>query len=365
MVKTKIVVIDDEINIRETISDILTMQGYEVITASGGKEGCRLIRLEKPDMVLCDIMMPDMDGYEVLKRVRSEDHLKSLPFLFVSAKNDAESVRLGMNLGSDDYLTKPFKATELVEAIESKLQRFKQFKESLQQEINSLQDHFSKYGFQELNVPVNGMMGVVDFMQEYDQMLQSSERLELLGQLRNSIVRLRRSYTNLLLYLKLVSGERVYDAKWTCLSSEVLELVKAKLKHFYPEGYTVQFDLAEARLPIHEQAFKLILFELSDNANKFGGLKEQPMVRGFWSEDQQQYHLLVQDHGKGLDASELNKVLSAVRANRDLVEEHGWGLGLYLAKHLAEQAGATFQIKSKKGSGTTIEVVFSFRPKSK
>jgi signal transduction histidine kinase len=57
--------------------------------------------------------------------------------------------------------------------------------------------------------------------------------------------------------------------------------------------------------------------------------------------------------------------LSAVRANRDLVEEHGWGLGLYLAKHLAEQAGATFQIKSKKGSGTTIEVVFSVRPKSK
>ena len=118
-----ILVIEDQPDMRENITTILEMENYAVINAANGKEGLVSARDEKPDLILCDVMMPIMDGHEFLRRMREDRTIAGTPFIFLTAKGEKTDLRAGMNLGADDYLTKPASATELLTAISVRLER--------------------------------------------------------------------------------------------------------------------------------------------------------------------------------------------------------------------------------------------------
>lgn len=118
-----ILVIEDQPDMRENITTILEMENYAVINAANGKEGLESARDEKPDLILCDVMMPIMDGHEFLRRMREDRTIAGTPFIFLTAKGEKTDLRAGMNLGADDYLTKPASATELLTAISVRLER--------------------------------------------------------------------------------------------------------------------------------------------------------------------------------------------------------------------------------------------------
>lgn len=118
-----ILVIEDQPDMRENITTILEMENYAVIDAANGKEGLESARDEKPDLILCDVMMPIMDGHEFLRRMREDRTIAGTPFIFLTAKGEKTDLRAGMNLGADDYLTKPASATELLTAISVRLER--------------------------------------------------------------------------------------------------------------------------------------------------------------------------------------------------------------------------------------------------
>lgn len=121
----KILVIEDEESVRKTISDLLEVKGYDVFNASGGKEGVKLAKELIPDLIICDIMMPDYDGYKVLKNLLGEHKTALIPFIFLTAKAEMHDLRFGMDLGADDYIVKPFKARELYKAIETRIAKHK------------------------------------------------------------------------------------------------------------------------------------------------------------------------------------------------------------------------------------------------
>ena len=118
-----LLIIDDNVSIRENIQAMLEMAGYNVKSAANGEEGVGLAEIMMPDIILCDIVMPGMDGYDVLRKVRNNNRIGTTPFIFLSALNEKQEIRKGMNVGADDYLTKPFDEADLIEAIESRLQR--------------------------------------------------------------------------------------------------------------------------------------------------------------------------------------------------------------------------------------------------
>jgi DNA-binding NarL/FixJ family response regulator len=118
-----ILVIEDEPQTRENLATILHMEGYRVVTAVNGKSGLQEVQRERPDLVLCDVSMPELDGRGVLAALRADPFTADLPFIFLTAKGDRSEQRQGMNLGADDYLAKPATATELLAAIGSRLER--------------------------------------------------------------------------------------------------------------------------------------------------------------------------------------------------------------------------------------------------
>lgn len=119
----KILLIEDDKDSRENTAEILQFANYQVITAENGRIGIAKARHNQPDLIVCDIMMPEMDGYAVLKSLGSQGSTAGIPFIFLTAKSDREDMRQGMNLGADDYLIKPFEEKELLEAISCRLRK--------------------------------------------------------------------------------------------------------------------------------------------------------------------------------------------------------------------------------------------------
>jgi DNA-binding response OmpR family regulator len=119
----KILLIEDNDEIRENMAEILDLAGYEVFTAADGKEGVKTAMVQIPDLILCDIMMPVLDGYGVLHMLQKHEALEHVPFIFLTAKSERLEIRKGMELGADDYITKPFDGTELLNAIAGRLKK--------------------------------------------------------------------------------------------------------------------------------------------------------------------------------------------------------------------------------------------------
>lgn len=124
--------------IRENTSEILSLAGYDVSTAENGKKGIELVHASKPDLIVCDIMMPVLDGYGVLHMLGKNEDTASIPFIFLTAKTERSDIRKGMDMGADDYLTKPFDDIELLSAVESRLKKVEMLKKEFSQDINGL-----------------------------------------------------------------------------------------------------------------------------------------------------------------------------------------------------------------------------------
>jgi CRP-like cAMP-binding protein/CheY-like chemotaxis protein len=156
----KILLIEDNIDVRENTAEILILANYEVITAKNGKEGVELALSAKPDLIICDIMMPTLDGYGVLHMLSKNSETATIPFIFLTAKAERSELRKGMDMGADDYLTKPFDSTDLLSAIESRLRK---------SEITKTEYAKSKEGFNEF----------LDGAKEFEDLKKLSEENEV------------------------------------------------------------------------------------------------------------------------------------------------------------------------------------------
>src|SRR3954468_5670798 len=119
----KILIIEDEPEMRRNLATILRLEKYNVLDAQNGRNGAELARRERPDLILCDVMMPELNGYEVLEALRADPATVTIPFIFLTAKGEKNDVRNGMDLGADDYLTKPVAKPDLLRAIQARLKR--------------------------------------------------------------------------------------------------------------------------------------------------------------------------------------------------------------------------------------------------
>jgi DNA-binding NarL/FixJ family response regulator len=122
----KILIIEDEPGIRQNLVDILELENFQAFSAANGSCGLEMAQRELPDLIVCDILMPGLDGYGVLAALRSSAATSHIPFVFLSAKGEHANIRTGMNLGADDYLVKPVGVADLLAAIESRLERAQQ-----------------------------------------------------------------------------------------------------------------------------------------------------------------------------------------------------------------------------------------------
>ncbi len=140
----KILLIEDNLEMRENTAEILELASYDVRTAENGKLGVKEAMAWNPDLIICDIMMPVMDGYEALYLLSKNPKTSTIPFIFMTAKAEKTDMRKGMNMGADDYLTKPFEEMELLDAIEARLKKNDSIKDEFERNLDGLNDFINQ-----------------------------------------------------------------------------------------------------------------------------------------------------------------------------------------------------------------------------
>lgn len=357
-----ILVIEDERPIRENITEILELSDYAVLPVDNGAEGILSALKHSPDLVLCDVMMPEMDGYTVLELLKESPETDDIPFVFLTARAERNDLRRGMELGADDYLTKPFTPEELLKAIDSRLVKQTTHKRHEQAKVEALTLNLARSLPHELNTPLNGIIGSASFLAECGEGITTNEIKSIATDIRDSGQRLYRLTQNFLLYahleLQLAQATRANTANElseTCVTTEVIQAMVAQQGEQSQRAHDICLDLEPITIAMHGSDFGKIVSELLDNALKFSAAGTPITLRSYrqahiWS-------LEVSDRGRGFTPRQIQQVGAGIQFDRYVYEQQGMGLGLAIVQCLVQLNHGTFEITQLKNP-TTITLTF-------
>lgn len=355
-----ILVIEDEQDICEIISEILSEADHTVFTASNGRIGVERAQETAPDLIICDIMMPELDGYGVLSYLRSQERFQTVPFIFLTAKAEKQQVREGMNLGADDYLSKPFTITELIGAVEARLQKQQLWEQSSNQRLGELRQNLTRSLPHELLTPLNGILGYATFLCEEHEEIEPEDVYDMGMGIRTSAERLYHSIQNFLLYAQLEllkdnvqrSGELFTGQTEQLTGTVSARMTAIAQRHHRAEDLVIYLDDSPVAMP--ETWLIKVLEELVDNAFKFSEAGTPVQVKLTASGDQVQ--VTVSDRGRGLQPEQIKQLGAYEQFDRQLYEQQGSGLGLEIVQRIVKLNQGTLTIDSQPGELTQVRL---------
>jgi len=358
----KILVIEDQDLIRINILELLDAEGYEVMGAENGRVGVQLAREFLPEVIVSDIVMPELDGYGVLRDLRQDPTTATIPFIFLTAKADKSDLRQGMNLGADDYLIKPFTQQELLEAIAARLDKHSQVSAHFEQKLDELRINITASLPHEFLTPLTVILSASEILTLHSDKLTAAEVPEFGERILTSARRLLRLIRNFLLYSQLelaafdstkaevLRGLRTSDAR------AVIADVAVRLARQADRTGDLQLELREATVYIEPAHLGKITEELLDNAFRYSSPGSPVRVQCVTA-DERVLVLSVMDRGRGMTRAQIAQVGAYMQFEREQYEQQGQGLGLTIAKRLAELHGGELTIDSVPSLTTTVRVV--------
>ncbi len=380
--KSLILIIDDTPQNIQVLASILSDQEYEIEYALSGKEGLNLLNAESIDLVLLDIMMPEMDGYEVCKIIRELPQFNEIPIIFLTAKTDKESVYEGFDLGAQDFVTKPFDHRELLARIKTQIELrnsrllLRNFNSQLEEEVakrtlelkdsnekleiansellglDTLKSNFLAMISHEIRTPLNGINGAIQLLKHHVESIKLSKYIELLD---TSISRLEEFSLLALRITSLKSGK--YQINHDNINlNELIELCAVNISDIV-SAREVDLNLSGLNQSINIIGdYDLLSFcfkRLLENSVRVTSPKSTVSV--FIDKTDTTVEISISDQGMGYSEDELNSIFTLFNAVNN--SDNSPGLGLPFSKLIIEAHKGNIKLKNNDGSGTTITVV--------
>jgi len=356
----KILVVDDAEFILESTSTLLNFEGYEVITANDGLEGVDAAFEHLPDLILCDISMPNMDGYGVIEKVRSNERTMSTPFIFLTAFTEKQNMRQGMEMGADDFLVKPYTRDELLAAINSQWKKNKIVEKKIQGKVEEVGKNLNYALPHEFRTVINQVKGSAKIMSDSAEGIDPEEVHELTKDIALSCDRLLRITENFLLYVRIESiaqSPKQRDTLRTMKTDEpgallydLINNIAMKFERY--DDLKIENVLDELYVEMSTESFHKVIDELVDNAFKFSE-KDTTILIDSWIDGDVMW-TKIEDKGRGMSKSQIDNIGAYQQFERDMYEQQGVGLGLVIGKRLVELHDGEFKIESTEGEGTSI-----------
>jgi two-component system sensor histidine kinase/response regulator len=357
---TKVLVIDDEMAIREVIAVTLQKTGYEVFKATNGAEGLELARKQLPGLIICDVRMVLVDGYEVLSAIRNNPSTASIPFILVTSMASVERMRQGMELGADDFLPKPFTPSQLLGAVKARLEKHRLLIQEAETKLELLRQHLSTALPHELRTPLNGIMGYADILRKQFSDLEPREVAQMAERIYKNGKRLNRLVENFLIYAQIeivkmdyqkieqMRRNRAVDAQ------KIVDTAACQRAYEAERAGDLTLHLAEGSVAMSSEYFSKTFEELFDNAIRYSK-KGSPLIVET-EMNGGEFVLRIRDQGRGMTAEQLHNIGAYMQFERKVYEQQGSGLGLTVARRLTEIHGGFLKLESEYAKGTTVTV---------
>jgi len=358
--KKTLLFVEDNEQLRKTTSTLLNLHRYNVIEAEDGTAALKMMKQINPDLVICDVQMPGVNGMDVLDAFRADPEKSCTPFIFLSGLAERDQVRNGLNRGADDYLTKPFTTKELLASIEGNLQKIGRRREKWQEVVETLRNREVATLSHEVRTPLTGIVAGVDLMMWNNTQEPNNGDESVPSIVKDSTTRLHDTLSRYLLYLEMKSGTK-----------PVLLEVKDKLATELPDFLK---DIAESLAKKHNRATDLeidstinyrtkqtelirrIVVELLSNAFSFSDpgtkVRVRLLKRGSWDV------INITDMGDGMTPEEIIKIGPFVQFARKAREQQGLGIGLVIARDLALASGGSLTITPNQPRGLSVDFIF-------
>ncbi len=356
-----ILVVDDDPAILANVTDLLRLEGYHYLSASNGIEALGIMQQHTPDLILADIMMPQMNGYMFFQAVRDNPAWTLIPFIFMSAKGEQKDIRWGYQLGADHYLTKPFEPEDLFIAVRLRLQRAAEMEAAAQEGVEQIRHSFLNVVGHELRTPLTYIYGYLSLFEAAGEDVSKETIGDFLSGMRKGTDRLIKLVEDLMLVITIDSGAAKREigqfSERVDLSVEIGAAIQSLGDQAEANQVTINnevpLNLIVYGIPVYIQG---IFKRLIDNAIKFS----KPTGGRVWVNSEirdGQVLISVRDEGIGIAPEVQASIFERFhQIERHRMEQQGMGLGLAIVFDLVQLHGGDVQVKSQPGEGTNMSV---------
>jgi len=353
----RVLIIEDDAVARRQLAQLFRFEDFEVAEAGSGEEGIAAASHAAPDLVVCDIMMPGIDGFGVLEALRKSRETALTPFIFLTAKAGGQDVRQGMNQGADDYITKPFDPDALLASVRQRLARRRL-------EMEEAKRSASDTGMLAAAALPREMEGCLAHLESLSEALAAKyggdrQAVEIRESVKAEVSRLRTLSQRLRLYGELPSlYARRFSAAETSpvrCSHEILAKVAGETAHQWNRSADLQIVAPPGEIPLPEDSLSILVRELTDNACKFSPPSTPIAITA--SEERGYCKLLVSDRGRGMLPRQVREIGAFKQFWNGTERPPGIGIGLVLVQTLVRLHSGEVLIESEPGAGTRVTVM--------
>jgi signal transduction histidine kinase len=351
----KILIVDDVTKNIQLVASILKEVGYEIYYALDGPMALEQLKRETFDLILLDVMMPGMDGFEVCEKIKEKTEYADIPIVFLTAKADIESIKHGFKIGGVDYITKPFNREELLARVKTHL-RIQQHRKELQS-LNATKDRFFSIIAHDLKSPFNQLLGLSELIESLAAKSDDEEIRNMALLINESAKKGKDLLENLLDWSRNQTGSISFnptDVSLKVLVDDILEMTR-----YYAKQKSIEINLnipEDLMVVADENMLKTVMRNLLTNAIKFTpnrGIIQVGATRG-----QDHIHITVRDNGVGIKPEILPKLFRIDQnpTTKGTSEEKGTGLGLILCKEFVDMHKGKIWAESTPGEGSIFHV---------
>ncbi len=359
---SKILIVDDIPKNIQVVAKNLQKAGYDISYAQNGKRALSLCESENFDLILLDIMMPDMDGFEVCSRLKQKEKFQDLPVIFLTAKTDSDCITRAFEAGGVDYISKPFKTAELMARVKNHLTLQEQ-KKQLKQLI-ATKDRFFSIISHDLKSPFTGMLGFSELLLEESEKSESQEFQHYYKLIYQSAKQGYDLLVNLLEWARTQTNSVPYRPQKLCLTDVIYDTIHLLESLAKEKNITIKYDAKDMYAFADSNMLKTIMRNLINNAIKFTGKNGE--IRIETSQDQKHTTISVIDNGVGVskDMQDYLFRIDKKTSTKGTNKETGTGLGLIICKEFVDQHGGTISVGSEAGKGSRFSFTLPHQDKS-
>jgi two-component system sensor histidine kinase/response regulator len=359
----KILIIEDEEPVRANLIELLDAEGYDTLQGADGITGVNLARNENPDLIICDIFMPGVGGYGVLSALNKDETTAAIPFIFLTALTERDDQRKGMELGADDFISKPFTRQEILKAIQTRLGKKSSLEERVRRQVTALSRYINISLPHELLTPLSMILEHSRMLSDEGSTLSRPEIATLAREIQQAASRLLSSIRDYSLYTEMESAMQNSN-RLNAMRSAITPSAAAILREIVQVRMSAEnrlddlrLELEDAPIAIAEVYLQEIIEKLLDRQLRYSFSGTPVRLTGRADVTSGEYRIELEEHGNGAIMAQIQSAQDPESMPRNLTEEAGVDLGLLLMKRLVEIHSGRLEVKNQDAENGSYQVI--------